>query len=152
MKKGHKKVLRKLKCFSSIYNVFFIRMSLTVLKTLWNFILAYTITKHLKMMLLLKTMLLRFFKSVNCIQFLFVKNTLFSRPVFCGSLTWRNLKGLAELAYLRVMYFYENQIYTFQYFRRSGLTLKVVGPHNICLLYTSPSPRDGLLSRMPSSA
>ena len=30
-----------------------------------------------------------------------------------------------------------------------------VGPidgHNLCLLYTSPSPRDGLLSRMPSSA
>ena len=25
-------------------------------------------------------------------------------------------------------------------------------PHNGCLLYTSPSPRDGLLSRMPSSA
>ena len=26
-------------------------------------------------------------------------------------------------------------------------------PHrHICLLYTSPSPRDGLLSRMPSSA
>ena len=25
-------------------------------------------------------------------------------------------------------------------------------PPNICLLYTSPSPRDGLLSRMPSSA
>ena len=25
-------------------------------------------------------------------------------------------------------------------------------PYNICLLYTSPSPRDGLLSRMPSSA
>ena len=24
--------------------------------------------------------------------------------------------------------------------------------HHICLLYTSPSPRDGLLSRMPSSA
>ena len=24
--------------------------------------------------------------------------------------------------------------------------------HQICLLYTSPSPRDGLLSRMPSSA
>ena len=28
---------------------------------------------------------------------------------------------------------------------------KVVG-HELCLLYTSPSPRDGLLSRMPSSA
>ena len=24
--------------------------------------------------------------------------------------------------------------------------------HHSCLLYTSPSPRDGLLSRMPSSA
>ena len=24
--------------------------------------------------------------------------------------------------------------------------------NNVCLLYTSPSPRDGLLSRMPSSA
>ena len=26
------------------------------------------------------------------------------------------------------------------------------GMHYVCLLYTSPSPRDGLLSRMPSSA
>ena len=26
------------------------------------------------------------------------------------------------------------------------------GEYNACLLYTSPSPRDGLLSRMPSSA
>ena len=30
---------------------------------------------------------------------------------------------------------------------------KLTGTHaDICLLYTSPSPRDGLLSRMPSSA
>ena len=28
----------------------------------------------------------------------------------------------------------------------------ICGPCSICLLYTSPSPRDGLLSRMPSSA
>ena len=27
-----------------------------------------------------------------------------------------------------------------------------LGPRHLCLLYTSPSPRDGLLSRMPSSA
>ena len=27
-----------------------------------------------------------------------------------------------------------------------------VDPRKACLLYTSPSPRDGLLSRMPSSA
>ena len=26
------------------------------------------------------------------------------------------------------------------------------GQGEVCLLYTSPSPRDGLLSRMPSSA
>ena len=42
----------------------------------------------------------------------------------------------------------------------SGVTLRVKligggqyeGLYNDCLLYTSPSPRDGLLSRMPSSA
>ena len=28
----------------------------------------------------------------------------------------------------------------------------LAGYSDICLLYTSPSPRDGLLSRMPSSA
>ena len=28
----------------------------------------------------------------------------------------------------------------------------LIVPDNACLLYTSPSPRDGLLSRMPSSA
>ena len=31
-------------------------------------------------------------------------------------------------------------------------TLSRPAPHDSCLLYTSPSPRDGLLSRMPSSA
>ena len=30
--------------------------------------------------------------------------------------------------------------------------INVVGQNGNCLLYTSPSPRDGLLSRMPSSA
>ena len=33
----------------------------------------------------------------------------------------------------------------------SGLS-DSLGNLTICLLYTSPSPRDGLLSRMPSSA
>ena len=34
------------------------------------------------------------------------------------------------------------------------LLVVLVGPsiHTICLLYTSPSPRDATLSRMPSSA
>ena len=30
--------------------------------------------------------------------------------------------------------------------------LALAAQNGICLLYTSPSPRDGLLSRMPSSA
>ena len=42
-----------------------------------------------------------------------------------------------------------------------GVKLEIIGPCGFlltdkrfksCLLYTSPSPRDGLLSRMPSSA
>ena len=43
-----------------------------------------------------------------------------------------------------------------QHLQRMGiltaLDLAQCDPVYICLLYTSPSPRDGLLSRMPSSA
>ena len=39
-----------------------------------------------------------------------------------------------------------------QDFKPAGIILSG-GPESVnCLLYTSPSPRDGLLSRMPSSA
>ena len=34
----------------------------------------------------------------------------------------------------------------------TGYTKGKIGKSETCLLYTSPSPRDGLLSRMPSSA
>ena len=34
----------------------------------------------------------------------------------------------------------------------AGLEISIAPYFDICLLYTSPSPRDGLLSRMPSSA
>ena len=34
----------------------------------------------------------------------------------------------------------------------AGLARRNSGLQGTCLLYTSPSPRDGLLSRMPSSA
>src|SRR5665647_2810135 len=33
-----------------------------------------------------------------------------------------------------------------------GTLAGAIAGYSICLLYTSPSPRDGLLSRMPSSA
>ena len=39
-----------------------------------------------------------------------------------------------------------------QSFTTSFDTDLYLGDWNTCLLYTSPSPRDGLLSRMPSSA
>ena len=35
---------------------------------------------------------------------------------------------------------------------RVPMAYSMGGHHGSCLLYTSPSPRDGLLSRMPSSA
>ena len=47
------------------------------------------------------------------------------------------------------IYIYESSQWS-SYFG-SGLD-QLYGGNNSCLLYTSPSPRDGLLSRMPSSA
>ena len=48
---------------------------------------------------------------------------------------------------------------TYIYYQFISVTGRVVGKgipadhwERTCLLYTSPSPRDGLLSRMPSSA
>ena len=41
---------------------------------------------------------------------------------------------------------------TFQARDLGGDTAELVKRNITCLLYTSPSPRDGLLSRMPSSA
>ena len=43
----------------------------------------------------------------------------------------------------------EPVVLTYTYYAKSKRRLDVSNP---CLLYTSPSPRDGLLSRMPSSA
>ena len=42
--------------------------------------------------------------------------------------------------------------YLISHFKKHNIETKVLDLYGICLLYTSPSPRDGLLSRMPSSA
>ena len=44
-----------------------------------------------------------------------------------------------------------NEFYTKQ-FSNVGRSVHYLAVAATCLLYTSPSPRDGLLSRMPSSA
>ena len=44
------------------------------------------------------------------------------------------------------------QSYNDWFFNDLEVKNDINGRFEICLLYTSPSPRDGLLSRMPSSA
>ena len=53
--------------------------------------------------------------------------------------------------------YWTNEIKTFREMTqlnnsRRNISLTSKAPYDHCLLYTSPSPRDGLLSRMPSSA
>ena len=55
--------------------------------------------------------------------------------------------------YLGLMGVTANKVRAFDLPRRELDGIGFVGnPAKTCLLYTSPSPRDGLLSRMPSSA
>ena len=62
--------------------------------------------------------------------------------------------GIAVLAHRGgALESYENTLESFDY--SIGLGCKYIETDvqlSSCLLYTSPSPRDGLLSRMPSSA
>ena len=46
---------------------------------------------------------------------------------------------------------YKGESVTYHGFTKEELQVQIHQTHP-CLLYTSPSPRDGLLSRMPSSA
>ena len=57
------------------------------------------------------------------------------------------LRDILEL--LDDAYYIDRSVYS----PNQGLNGEIGSYHSIgCLLYTSPSPRDGLLSRMPSSA
>ena len=44
------------------------------------------------------------------------------------------------------------KMFVLNHFDKKYYIYDLTTPFDICLLYTSPSPRDGLLSRMPSSA
>ena len=46
----------------------------------------------------------------------------------------------------------EQGVIDFEFAHLNGMLVQLLGLYKLCLLYTSPSPRDGLLSRMPSSA
>ena len=70
---------------------------------------------------------------------------------------------LSKIFFLTVLVFMSSAIYAQDLFKTDDIyAIKSVSlsdvSHDggslifICLLYTSPSPRDGLLSRMPSSA
>ena len=60
-----------------------------------------------------------------------------------GLNTWEHIESQRQEAVCRAAREHLNGLETQARALASGLT---------CLLYTSPSPRDGLLSRMPSSA
>ena len=71
-----------------------------------------------------------------------------------GWVEWEIRDAYGQVALIRVRAYYVPdatiRIFSPQaYFRNHQ---KGHGWFNHCLLYTSPSPRDGLLSRMPSSA
>ena len=60
----------------------------------------------------------------------------------------KNIDGVLNLtpSYNKLIITFDLDKTSFQKLKDLLITIK------ICLLYTSPSPRDGLLSRMPSSA
>ena len=71
-----------------------------------------------------------------------IKNTL---------ITEKNI-GLEDLSLFRVVDTAEEAVEHFNKFYAKYQLKPNSQTHPTCLLYTSPSPRDGLLSRMPSSA
>ena len=77
-------------------------------------------------------------RDICCLRHTDIQNnTIRGRDIRDGTLEY---KDFAEMPSARVYY--------------DGDQTVPSGPagYKICLLYTSPSPRDGLLSRMPSSA
>ena len=57
-----------------------------------------------------------------------------------------------KFLFLRSLKTYTTLLFTGALLFTTGCEDDAHDDHEDCLLYTSPSPRDGLLSRMPSSA
>ena len=84
----------------------------------------------------------------------FVENS-YNSPDSVNSIKWDTLE---DETYQNVYHYYKGLIA----FRKAHAALRLTNADDVnanitsvdglCLLYTSPSPRDGLLSRMPSSA
>ena len=74
----------------------------------------------------------------------------YARPVAArSSIAWTFDETRATMQELRRQLQIEKEVSRDAERERDELARELSG---ICLLYTSPSPRDGLLSRMPSSA
>ena len=87
----------------------------------------------------------------------FVKRRLFSMYDLSVVYGEEAAKELAGLGYPRSKIFVATNTIDTRRIFTSGNLFRVRGrklraQYHLCLLYTSPSPRDGLLSRMPSSA
>ena len=72
------------------------------------------------------------------------KDAITSMAMGFGQLFSDILMGFISLAVM--MWFWEHRIFNW------GFSLGAFAACLLCLLYTSPSPRDATLSRMPSSA
>src|SRR5664279_5377115 len=73
-------------------------------------------------------------------------------PAFFGGLLWRRATARGAMGGMLVgvaVWIYTLFLPSFLDSNTAGLLMLQHGPFGICLLYTSPSPRDGLLSRMP---
>ena len=66
----------------------------------------------------------------------------------CGGFSDGDILVLAETAVATA----EGNVIALASITPSARAEELAAQYRICLLYTSPSPRDGLLSRMPSSA
>ena len=92
----------------------------------------------------MKAIYLLVYELLNIYKYIVIVNVIISWLVAFSVLNTQNrfVYSILELSY-KLTEPMLNKIRRF---------LPNLGTLDICLLYTSPSPRDGLLSRMPSSA